>query len=125
MITFATNLLTESLFMINQQLLKPESIVVVGGSNNVHKPGGAIVRNLLQGNYQGTLRIINPKEDEVQGIKVYHNPEELPPTDMAILVVAAKFCPGYVEYLAKEKNVRAFIIYIVSLYLACSFFVPA
>ncbi len=42
MITFATNLLTESLFMINQQLLKPESIVVVGGSNNVHKPGGAI-----------------------------------------------------------------------------------
>lgn len=96
--------------MINQQLLKPESIVVVGGSNNVHKPGGAIVRNLLQGNYQGTLRIINPKEDEVQGIKVYHNPEELPPTDMAILVVAAKFCPGYVEYLAKEKNVRAFII---------------
>ena len=96
--------------MINQQLLKPESIVVVGGSNNVHKPGGAIVRNLLQGNYQGTLRIINPKEDEVQGIKVYHNPEELPPTDMAILVVAAKFCPGYVEYLAKDKNVRAFII---------------
>lgn len=96
--------------MINQQLLKPESTVVVGGSNNVHKPGGAIVRNLLQGNYQGTLRIINPKEDEVQGIKVYHNPEELPPTDMAILVVAAKFCPGYVEYLAKEKNVRAFII---------------
>lgn len=96
--------------MINQQLLKPESIVVVGGSNNVHKPGGAIVRNLLQGNYQGTLRIINPKEEEVQGIKVYHNPEELPPTDMAILVVAAKFCPGYVEYLAKVKNVRAFII---------------
>lgn len=92
--------------MINQQLLKPESIVVVGGSNNVHKPGGAIVRNLLQGNYQGTLRIINPKEDEVQGIKVYHNPEELPPTDMAILVVAAKFCPGYVEYLAKEKCTR-------------------
>lgn len=96
--------------MINQQLLKPESIVVVGGSNNVHKPGGAIVRNLLQGHYQGTLRVINPKEEEVQGIKAYHNPEELPPTDMAILVVAAKFCPGYVEYLAKEKNVRAFII---------------
>lgn len=96
--------------MINQQLLKPESIVVVGGSNNVHKPGGAIVRNLLQGNYQGALRIINPKEEEVQGIKAYHTPEELPPTDMAILVVAAKFCPDYVEYLAKDKNVRAFII---------------
>ena len=96
--------------MINQQLLNPKSIVVVGGSNNVHKPGGAIVRNLLKGNYQGTLRIINPKEDEVQGIKVYHRPEEIPPTDLAILVVAAKFCPGYVDYLAANKQVRAFII---------------
>ena len=56
--------------MINKQLLQPESIVVIGGSNNVHKPGGAVVRNLLAGNYQGTLRIVNPKEDEVQGIKV-------------------------------------------------------
>ena len=96
--------------MINQQLLNPKSIVVVGGSNNVHKPGGAIVRNLLQGNYQGTLRIINPKEDEVQGIKVYHRAEEIPETDLAILVVAAKFCPGYVDYLAANKGVRAFII---------------
>ena len=90
--------------MINQQLLKPQSIVVVGGSNNVHKPGGAIVRNIIQGGYKGTLRIINPKEDEVQGIKVFHDAQEIPPTDLAILVVAAKFCPGYVDYLAAEKK---------------------
>ena len=96
--------------MINKQLLQPESIVVIGGSNNVHKPGGAVVRNLLSGGYEGTLRIVNPKEDEVQGIKAFHDAKELPPTDLAILVVAAKFCPDYVEYLAKEKNVRAFII---------------
>ena len=96
--------------MINKQLLQPESIVVIGGSNNVHKPGGAVVRNLLAGNYQGTLRIVNPKEDEVQGIKVFHDMKELPPTDLAIIVVAAKFCPEYVDYLAAEKQVRAFII---------------
>ena len=48
--------------MINEQLLHPGSIVVIGGSNNVHKPGGAIVRNLLNGDYQGDLRIVNPKE---------------------------------------------------------------
>ena len=96
--------------MINQQLLNPKSIVVVGGSNNVHKPGGAVVRNLIQGNYKGTLRIINPKEDEVQGIKVYHRADEIPDTDLAILVVAARFCPDYGEYLAANKQVRAFII---------------
>ena len=96
--------------MINKQLLEPESIVVIGGSNNIHKPGGAIVRNLISGGYGGTLRIVNPKEDEVQGIKVFNDAKQLPPTDLAILVVAAKYCPDYVEFLAKEKGVRAFII---------------
>lgn len=96
--------------MINKQLLQPESIVVIGGSNNKHKPGGAVVRNLLDGGYNGTLRILNPKEDEVQGIKAFHDMKELPPTDLAILVVAAKYCPDYVDYLATEKKVRAFII---------------
>ncbi len=96
--------------MINRQLLEPESIVVIGGSNNVHKPGGAVVRNLMSGGYSGVLRVVNPKEDEVQGIKAFHDARELPPTDLAILVVAARFCPDYVELLAKEKNVRAFII---------------
>ena len=96
--------------MINEQLLHPKSIVVVGGSNNVHKPGGAVVRNLLNGGYQGTLHVVNPKEAEVQGIKAFHDARELPSTDLAILVVAAKYCPDYVELLAAEKQVRAFII---------------
>jgi len=96
--------------MINQQLLNPKSIAIIGGSNNVHKPGGAVVRNLLSGGYSGTLRIVNPKEDEVQGIKAFHDARELPPTELAILVVAAKYCPDYVELLAKEKQTRAFII---------------
>ena len=96
--------------MINKQLLQPESIVVIGGSNNVHKPGGAVVRNILNGGYQGTLRVVNPKEDEVQGIKAFHDARQLPPTDLAVLVVAARFCPDYVELLAAEKGVKAFII---------------
>lgn len=96
--------------MINNQLLHPESIVVVGGSNNMHKPGGAVVRNLISGDYKGILRVVNPKEDEVQGIKAFHDVKELPQTDLAILVVASKFCPEYVEFLASQKGVKAFII---------------
>ena len=96
--------------MINRELLEPQSIVIIGGSNNVHKPGGAIVRNILQGGYQGILRVVNPKEDEVQGIKVFHNISELPPTELAVLVIPAKMCPDTVEQLAKEKRTRAFII---------------
>ena len=96
--------------MINEQLLTPQSIVVIGGSNNTHKPGGSIVRNLISGNYQGELRIVNPKEDQVQGIPVFHDVKDIPQTDLAILVVAAKYCPDYVDYLCAEKGVRAFII---------------
>ena len=107
---FALSLHQIATFMINQELLNPQSIVVIGGSNNVHKPGGSIVRNLISGGYAGELRIVNPKEDEVQGIKAFHDARELPPTELAILVVAARFCPDYVELLAKEKQTRAFII---------------
>ena len=96
--------------MINRQLLQPESIVVIGGSNNIHKPGGAVVRNLLSGGYKGVLRVVNPKEDEVQGIKVFHDAKELPPTDLAVVVIPAKLCPATVRLLASEKGVRAFII---------------
>ena len=96
--------------MINQQLLKPKSIVVIGGSNNVHKPGGAVVRNIVQGGYEGTLRIVNPREDVVQGIKVFHDAHELPPTELAVLVIPAKLCPDTVEVLAREKGTRAFVI---------------
>ena len=96
--------------MINRELLHPGSIVVIGGSNNIHKPGGAIIRNLLNGGYQGTLHVVNPKEEEVQSIKVFHDAKDIPNSELAILVVAARFCPDYVEYLAKEKGVKAFII---------------
>ncbi len=96
--------------MINEQLLNPQSIVIIGGSNNVHKPGGAIVRNIISGGFRGDLHVVNPKEDEVQGIKVFHDVKDIPQTELAILVVAARFCPDYVDYLCAEKGVRAFVI---------------
>lgn len=96
--------------MINRQLLHPESIVVIGGSNNIHKPGGAIVRNIINGGYKGVLRIVNPKEDEVQGVKAFHDISELPPTDLAILVIPSHMCPETVDRLAEDKGVKAFII---------------
>ena len=36
--------------------------------------------------------------------------KEIPQTDLAVLVVAARFCPDYVDYLCAEKGVRAFVI---------------
>ena len=86
--------------MITTQLLRPESIVVVGASNNVHKPGGAILKNLINGGYQGELRAVNPKETEVQGVPAFADVKELPDTDLAVLAVPAVMCPDIVETLA-------------------------
>lgn len=96
--------------MINNKLIKPNSIVVVGGSNDIRKPGGKILKNLMDGEFIGDLYVVNPKEDEVQGLPCYKNVDELPQVDMAILAIAAKYCPQTVEILARKKETRAFII---------------
>jgi len=96
--------------MVNKQLLQPKSIMVIGASNDVKKPGGNMLRNILSGKYKGELRVVNPKEDKVQGIKSYAAVEEIPATDLAILAIAAKYCPATIKTLAREKNTKAFII---------------
>ncbi len=96
--------------MINQQLINPESIVVVGGSDDLSKPGGKVLKNIIDGNFKGELFVVNPKSDQVQGIKSYRNPQDLPDIDLAILAIAAKYCQITVDLLARNKNTRAFII---------------
>lgn len=68
------------------------------------------MRNIINGGYKGVLRIVNPKEDEVQGVKAFHDISELPPTDLAILVIPSHMCPETVDRLAEDKGVKAFII---------------
>jgi acetate---CoA ligase (ADP-forming) len=96
--------------MINKQLIHPRSIVVVGASNDVTKPGGKVLKNIIDGGFSGKLYVTNLKESEVQGISSYRDLADLPETDLAIIAIAARFVPDTVELLAKEKNTRAFIV---------------
>ena len=57
--------------MLHQKLINPDSIVVIGASNNVSKPGGKMLKNLLDNKFKGKLYGVNLKEDIVQGIKSY------------------------------------------------------
>jgi len=97
--------------MINEQLINPKSIVVVGGSNKTSKPGGNCIRNLLNGNYAGELYVVNAKEETVQGLKCYRDVRDIPPTDLAIISVPAASCLETVTILANEKQVKAFIMF--------------
>ncbi len=96
--------------MINDKLINPESIVVVGGSEDLFKPGGKVLRNIIDSNFEGNLYVVNPKQDLVQGIISYRDPDQLPPVDLAILAIQAGLCLPVVETLISKKNTRAFII---------------
>ncbi len=96
--------------MITKQLINPASIVIVGGSNDVTKPGGKVLKNQIDNHFAGKLYVVNPKEEVIQGLKCYKSVDELPQCDLAILAIAAKYCPDTVEKLARDKQTLAFII---------------
>jgi acetyltransferase len=96
--------------MINQQLLNPKSIVIVGASEDTQKPGGKVLKNLIDYKYKGQLYVVNPKADSVQGVTSYRDVKDLPQVDLAIMAIAAKYCPETVDILTKQKQTRAFII---------------
>ncbi len=96
--------------MINPKLINPKSIVICGASSDIHKPGGKALKNLLESAFKGEIYAVNPKEDEVQGIKCYKQVEDLPQVDCAILCIAAKFCAHTVDVLTQQKGTQGFII---------------
>jgi acetate---CoA ligase (ADP-forming) len=96
--------------MITRELIAPKSIVVIGASNNTSKPGGKLLKNLIDNNFKGELWVVNPNESEVQGIQSFFRPEDLPQVEMAVLAIPAHACVHAVEVLATQKGTKGFII---------------
>ena len=96
--------------MISEKLLNPQSIVVVGASNDVQKPGGKLLKNLKESNFKGNIYVVNPKEKEIQGITCYAKVEDLPQVDCALLGIASKYCLHTIDVLANQKECRGFVI---------------
>lgn len=93
------------------KLVNPKSIVVVGGSDNILKPGGSVLHNLTNGSFDKDLYVVNSRGGSIQGVKAYKSMEDIPQTDLAIISIPAKQCINTVDYLAKEKGVKAFIVF--------------
>lgn len=96
--------------MVNRQLIDPGSIVVVGASNNLAKPGGKLFYNIRTGTFAGDLYALNPKEDTIQGLPSFREVKDLPDCDLAILAIPASLCAEMVRELAETRQTRAFII---------------
>ena len=96
--------------MINNQLLHPQSIAVVGGSSNVSKPGGKILKNIIDGGFKGAVYAVNPRETDITGAICFSDVKWLPEVDLAILSIPAKLCLQVIKILTREKTTRAFVI---------------
>jgi len=96
--------------MISQELLNPKSIAVLGASDNMSKPGGKVVHNLLEGNFKGDIYAINKKPLSLSGVQCFTDINDLPPTDLAILSIPARDClPAISELIS--RNTKAFIVF--------------
>jgi len=97
--------------MLHPKLIRPESIVVIGGSDRLDHLGGSVLKNLIDQNFKGDLFVVNPKKDTVQGLKSYREVENIPEVDLAIIAIAAHEIPEVIKILTAKKNTKGFIIY--------------
>lgn len=96
--------------MITKELIYPESIVVVGASNDIKKPGGKLFKNIIDGNFKGKLYAVNLKEEKIQGHACFKSTKELPNVDLAFLAVPSGMCLDIVKELVSTKKTRGFVI---------------
>ena len=86
------------------RLLRPRSVAVVGASDRVGALGATLLNNLVQYAFAGDIYPVNPKRDELLGLKVYHTIDELPEgIDCAVLAIPRPFVLDTVRQLAARK----------------------
>lgn len=91
-------------------LLTPKSVAIIGASATPGKIGHTVVKNLVESNYAGKIYPVNPKSDDILGLKCYHTVSEIPAqVDAAIITVPAKIVLDSIKECG-EKGVKGAII---------------
>ncbi len=90
-------------------LFKPRSVAVIGASTKELSIGNRVLKNLIDFGFKGSIYPINPKADEVRGIKAYKTILDVPEDgiDVVHMVIPARFVPQAFEDCGKKgvKNV--------------------
>jgi len=85
-----------------EKILRPKSIAVIGASRKEGSLGKMFLQAILRMHYTGEIFPINPKADEIEGLKVYPNIAALPQTpDLAIILLPHPFVPGSLEEIGR------------------------
>ncbi|MEW5996057.1 MAG: CoA-binding protein [Candidatus Micrarchaeota archaeon] len=93
-----------------KHVFEPSSIAVIGASPTAGKLGNVILKNILDGNFEGDVYPVNPKYENVLGMKCYkdvHSIDGKP--DLAIFAIPAELIPDVMEACGR-KGVRGAIV---------------
>jgi acyl-CoA synthetase (NDP forming) len=91
-------------------LFEPESVAIVGASSDPSKASGLPLRNIAKSKFAGKIYPVNPRAEEIGGLKCYPSMSDLPEApDVAILMVDARLSPEVMEECGK-KGVKTAII---------------
>lgn len=94
-----------------EMFTNPKGVAVIGASASPGKLGYQVLENVVQYGYEGKVYPINPKADEILGLKAYPSVLDTPdPVDMAIIIVPAKAVPPALEECGQRGLKGAVII---------------
>jgi acyl-CoA synthetase (NDP forming) len=92
------------------KILMPKSVAVIGASTDPFKWGYMLLNTIKKSGFEGDIYPVNPKADEIQGLKCYSNINEVSGNvDSAIIVVPARFVPKVFEDL-KNKGIKGAVV---------------
>ncbi|MGW6442919.1 acetate--CoA ligase family protein [Lentzea sp. NPDC055074] len=85
------------------RIMRPNAVAVIGASNEEGKIGNSVMKNLVNGGYQGEIYPINPKADEIGDRKAFASIADVPgDIDVAVFAIPAKFVPAALEEVGKK-----------------------
>jgi len=88
----------------------PEGVAIIGASTNPRKLSHGILKNLASYGYQGGIYPVNPKADEILGLKSYPDIVDVPdPVDLAVIVLPAPMTPSVLRACG-ERGIKAVVI---------------
>ncbi len=93
-----------------QSIFAPKSVAVIGATEKEGSVGRTVIWNLISSPFGGTVYPVNPKRENILGIKAYPNIKDLPDQiDLAVIVTPAPTVPSIIEECV-EAGVKGAII---------------
>jgi acetyl coenzyme A synthetase (ADP forming)-like protein len=93
------------------RIMKPDAVAVIGASNEAGKIGNSVMKNLINGGYQGAIYPIHPSADTILGLKAYKSVKDVPgEIDVAVFAIPAKIVAQALIEVGEKKISGAVLI---------------